>query len=265
MESSISRKCFYKNGKKLKLKEPKKEWLEKTNRKKDTLTSLIEIQSTSVITLTKGSLISKVKSRIKPNTISKNVTAVWASVSVVFIFSFLITLMVTPQKAKPQDTTRYAIYSSRPLVLSQSTTTIYSKDSRAQKINEVFKMFNCPLEGMGDVFVYEADKNNIPWWLVASIAFQESSCGKNTPKVNGMETYNAWGWAVYGDITFSFDNWARGIETVSKYLSTKFFSKGITNTCEIMKTYTPPSDGSWCEGVNHFADIIKNYKSPESN
>ena len=97
-------------------------------------------------------------------------------------------------KAKPQDTRRYSIYSSKPLTLQTATTSIYSKDSRAQKINAVYKKYNCPLEGMGDVLVYEADKNNIPWWLVAAVSFQESGCGKVTPKVGGKESYNAWGW-----------------------------------------------------------------------
>jgi hypothetical protein len=265
MESTISRKCFYKNGKKLKIIEPKQEWLDKLNQKKDCLTTLFETQTTTTLTSDKESIFSKVKSKLifKPGIINSRVTTIWASISVVFIFTFLITLMLTPQKARPVDTTRYAIYSSKPLVLEQSTTTIYSKDSRAQKLNEVFRMFKCPLEGMGDAFVYEADKNNIPWWLTASVAFQESSCGKNTPKVDGIETYNAWGWAVYGGNAFSFDSYARGIETVSKYFSTRFFKQGITDTCEIMKIYTPPSNGSWCEGVNHFAEIIRDYKTPE--
>jgi len=265
MESQISKKFFYKNGKKLKIKEPKQEWLDKFEHKKDSLSSLVEVETTTTLTPIKESLLSKIKSRVKPNLTGAKITTVWASLSVVFIFTFLTTLMLTPQKAKPNDTTRYSIYSSNPLVLQQSAINIYSRDSRAQKINEVFKMFNCPLEGMGDVFVYEADKNNIPWWLAASVAFQESSCGKNTPKVDGMETYNAWGWAVYGGMAFSFDNWVRGIETVSRYFSKYFISQGITDPCEIMKIYTPPSSGSWCEGVNHFAEIIRDYKTPEEN
>lgn len=205
----------------------------------------------------------KVKNKfisIKSTNVSSKITTVWASASVIAVAITLTTIMITPKKAKPQDTTRYSIYSSKPLVLEQSTYNIYSKDSRANRINEVFKMYNCPLEGLGETIVSEADKNNIPWWLVAAVSFQESGCGKNTPKVAGGETYNAWGWGVYGDITWSFDNWARGIETVSEYFSKKFYSQGTTDLCEIMKTYTPPSDGSWCQGVQHFADLIQSYQ-----
>lgn len=269
MAPAHSKKYFYKDGKKIVLKASKFDLLKIKEKKDDLITSLFDIPSVSSIQIKKDSVLTKIKSNLKTkikhghnlSRVRKSVTGVWASLSVIAVFSFLTSLMITPRKAKPQDTTRYAIYSSKPLTIQPVTTTIYSKDSRAQKINEVFKIYNCPLEGMGDVFVYEADRNNIPWWLVAAVSFQESSCGKNTPKVNGIESYNAWGWAVYGDSMFSFDNWARGIETVSKYFRTRFFSQGITDTCEIMRIYTPPSEGSWCEGVNHFSDIIKDFKT----
>jgi hypothetical protein len=157
---------------------------------------------------------------------------------------------------------KYSIFSSKPLTLVQATQEVDSRDSRAEKINEVFKSYNCPLEGLGEVFVREADKNDIPWWLVASVAFQESSCGKNTPKSDGNETYNAWGWGVYGGGAHAFDNWARGIEVVSEYFRDKFYSKGITSLCDIMKVYTPPSNGSWCRGVEEFSNVIQTYQTP---
>jgi hypothetical protein len=186
----------------------------------------------------------------------------WISASVT-VFPLIATVyMMLPPKLRVPSINRYFAYTAKPLRMDETSSDVYIRDSRSQRINEIFKYYKCPLEGMGEVFVHEADKNNIPWWLVASIAFQESTCGKFTPKVQGQETYNAWGWAVYGDNVQGFDNWARGVETVSKYMSTRFFSKGITDTCDIMKVYTPPSNGSWCKGVDYFGDIIQNYKSP---
>ncbi len=276
MNKSSSHKCFYKNGKKV-LKKKDINFLIKSSA--ETINSLIDTGekfSISTVSSTKKSILSsfkflnkkaypnKNKSKIHLKDVRSGLTNLWASISVIVIFAFLSSLMLMPHKAKPLDTRRYAIYSSKPLTLQTSSTYIYSKDSRAQRINEVFKMYNCPLEGLGDVFVYEADKNNIPWWLVASVSFQESGCGKKTPKVGGVESYNAWGWGVYGGMAFSFDNWVRGIETVSKYFNEKFYSKGIEDTCEIMKIYTPPSNGSWCEGVNHFGELIQNYETPNN-
>jgi hypothetical protein len=273
MNKSSSIKCFYKNGKKI-LKDKGKKLPSKMP--DETVKSLfIEQEKFSIASISEEKtnkkiflktiptrVFSKIKKKIHLKNLRAGVTGIWASASVVLIFGFLISIMLTPKSAKPQDTKRYAIYSSRPLTLQPSTNAIYSKDSRAQKINEVYKKYNCPLEGLGDVMVYEADKNNIPWWLVAAVSFQESSCGKRSPKVSGIESYNAWGWGVYGGSVFSFDNWVRGIETVSKYFNDKFYSKGVEDTCVIMRTYTPPSNGSWCEGVNHFRDVILNYESP---
>lgn len=267
MAKSSNNKCFYKNGKKI-LKNKKDKISEVVS---DNLVSSIASndskQSVSTISSIKNNklkfnLSSKITPKVHLKNVKNGIAGVWASASVALIFGFLIFLMVSPKNAKPQDTKKYAIYSSRPLTLQPSTNAIYAKDSRAQRINEVYKKYNCPLEGLGDIMVYEADKNEIPWWLVAAVSFQESSCGKKSPKVGGVESYNAWGWGVYGGIVFSFDNWARGIETVSKYFSEKFYSQGVEDTCEIMKTYTPPSNGSWCEGVNHFRDVIVNYETP---
>lgn len=269
--------CFYKNGKKtLKRKVASSYDREEINSLSSTLINenkfsiandFDDNKNTKKSVLSKlktksKKIFKKIRSNVDKSNVKAGVTGVWASFSIVAIFAFVTSIMTIPQKAVPENTTKYSIYSSKPLTIKTTTASIYSKDSRAQKINSVYRIYNCPLEGMGDVMVYEADKNNIPWWLVAAISFQESGCGKRTPKTNGVESYNAWGWGVYGDYVFSFDNWVRGIETVSKYLSDKFYSKGIIDTCEIMKTYTPPSKGSWCEGVNHFGDVIQNYETP---
>lgn len=182
------------------------------------------------------------------------IAAIVLTVSTSFVFIPPTNTHITSNK--------YNIFASKPLDMEKSTYTINLKDSRAQKINEILKAYNCPLEGMGETIVDAADANGIPWWLVASISFQESSCGKKTPKVDGQESYNAWGWAIYGDNVHTFDNWARGIEVVSKYLGDNFYKKGTTNVCDIMKIYTPPSNGSWCQGVTYYGDEIQNYKTP---
>jgi hypothetical protein len=233
---------FNKNGKVLKP-------ILTNNKINNTVTSIFSESVTEIIPYKKRSLLTSLNPSIMYGVI----------VALVSVSSFAF---LSSRVSQTQPSDKYYIYSSKPLTVEQATSRVEIKDSRAQKINEIFKYYKCPLEGMGEVFVNEADANNIPWYLVASVAFQESSCGKNTPKVNGEESFNAWGWAVYGDKTHRFDNWARGIEIVSKYFASRFFSQGITDTCVIMKTYTPPSNGSWCNGVNEFSDLIKNYQTP---
>jgi hypothetical protein len=156
---------------------------------------------------------------------------------------------------------KYNLFAAQPLELETTTTFLYGMDSRAKKIDGVFKAYNCPMTGTGEYIVEQADKNGIPYWLVASIAFQESICGKYTPEKAGVESYNSWGWAVYGDSTKFFKSYEHGIKVVSEYLGNRFFKRGITDTCDIMKVYTPPSNGSWCRGVNYFGEKIQNYGS----
>jgi len=189
-----------------------------------------------------------------------------------------IVFLITNNHSATGRSPKYSIFSSKPLTTLVASANLFGGDTRAARLDKILEAYNCPLAGHGKTFVKEADKNGIPHWLVASIAFQESSCGKVTPqvKITGQEdvtnpedlkfeeSYNAWGWGVWGKNVKKFDGWEEGIKSVSKYLGDSFYSKGVTNTCEIMKTYTPHSDGSWCQGVNYFGEMIQNYTSPKN-
>ncbi len=260
MEIQKKHAFFLKNGKELKNKV-----ISCFHNNKESINSLFD--QTETVFIKKESLktnaiykiqtaYAKVSKHFKP-------THYWMVSSLGVFIAVTFMFLIFPWKVHPVQKDKYSIYASTPLTLKDMDYSIYTRDSRAQKINAVFKKYKCPMEGLGDVFVYEADKYNIPWWLVASVSFQESGCGKKTPEVSGLESYNAWGWAVYGSNVQTFDNWVRGIETVSEYMSEKFFKKGITDTCEIMKVYTPPSQGSWCEGVSYFGQEIQNYTSAD--
>ena len=185
-----------------------------------------------------------------------------------FFFIFLVAIIVgiIDYQTKNQTPTRlninkYNIYTAEPLVLGSSSVSLHGMDSRAKKIEGVFRAYNCPMAGTGQYIVDQADKNGIPYWLVPSIAFQESLCGKITPEKDGVESYNAWGWAIYGSSSKYFNNYEHGIKVLSEYLSKRFFKQGITDTCDIMRIYTPPSNGSWCKGVNYFGEKIQNFGS----
>lgn len=186
--------------------------------------------------------------------------AIWFGTLMLTVLLLITVLLFTSNTTGPSQ--KYSLYSSRPLILGAMTGETGIGDPRAEKIDKVYERYNCPMEGLGESFVQAADENNIPYWVVAAISFQESSCGKNIPIVEDKPSYNAWGWAVYGDNVKTFDSWEHGISVVSKYMSDRFFSQGITDLCEIMRTYTPPSQGSWCAGVGYFKDAIDEYQTP---
>ena len=155
-----------------------------------------------------------------------------------------------------------SVFGAKTLTLPESQFETVQADSRAIRIEKVFEKFKCPLAGNGVFIVEEADEHGIPYWLVPAVSFQESGCGKKTPEPASVtESYNAWGYGVWGQNAKTFDDWGAGISAVSKYFGVNFFSKGITDPCEIMRIYTPSSKGSWCEGVKYFADLIENFES----
>ncbi len=183
------------------------------------------------------------------------------SLGVNVALTIAIVFLLTNQAKTTHDYNRYSIFSSRPLTSLSVSSNLFGGDPKVASLEKVFERYNCPLKGYGKVFVREAEKNDIPYWIVASIAFQESGCGKVTPKTEtGEESYNAWGWGVWGKHVKTFNGWEDGIATVSKYLADNFFSRGITDPCDIMRVYTPPSDGSWCRGVKYFGNIIQEAK-----
>ncbi|KKU49497.1 MAG: hypothetical protein UX73_C0035G0005 [candidate division WWE3 bacterium GW2011_GWC1_47_10] len=186
----------------------------------------------------------------------------WYLSSLAATFAVVVLLVVQISNPKLAETERYTIFAAKPLVLGTTAEVVNAADARPAKIDQFFRQHGCPLYGLGHIFVDEADRNNIPFWFVAAIAFQESSCGKLTPEVKSVESFNAWGWGVYGDNVRMFENWEHGVRVVSKYLADQFFSQGVTEPCEIMKVYTPPSTGSWCSGVEYFRNEIENYKTP---
>lgn len=156
---------------------------------------------------------------------------------------------------------KYNVFTANPLDIESTTTYLHGMDARAKKVDGVFKAYGCPMIGTGEYIVEQADKNGIPYWLVASVAFQESLCGKYTPEKNGVESYNSWGWGVYGTNAKFFKSYEHGIKVVSEYFANRFYKKGIKETCDIMRIYTPPSNGSWCKGVNYFGEKIQNFGS----
>ena len=145
-------------------------------------------------------------------------------------------------------------------------------DHRAIKINKFFNSYGSPLAGHGDKFVKEADKNNIEWKLVASIAHCESTGGKVTPQFGGKETYNAWGWAVYDNNSttktvnrYDMKSWDNGIETVSAGMKS-YYAKGLTTPEQIVTRYTPasvrkgggnPANAPWTKCILYTYDKIE--------
>lgn len=128
-------------------------------------------------------------------------------------------------------------------------------DSRVRILREFLEKYNSPLVPFAGTFVETADKYSLDWKLVAAISGVESTFGHQIP----YESFNGWGWGIYGDNMIRFSSWNQGIETVSEGLRTNYINKwGARNVYEIGRFYA--SSPTWAQRVEYFMNKIEEFE-----
>jgi hypothetical protein len=148
------------------------------------------------------------------------------------------------------NTVAYAALPTSQNILSANIT---QGDGRTEKIRQFLAMYNSPLEPYAADIVKAADEYGLDYRLIPSIAMQESGLCKTIP----YNSYNCWGFGVYGKTAMHFNGYQEGIYTVTKTLATKYKDRGLVTPDQIMTMYTPSSNGSWAFGVNHFMNQLQ--------
>lgn len=124
--------------------------------------------------------------------------------------------------------------------------------SRVKTLKAYLETQGSPMAENAEDFVSEAQKYNLDWRFVAAIAGLESSFGKAIPQ----NSYNAWGWGVYGDNVIRFASWKEGIQTISQGLREKYMDKwGKQNVYEIGSVYA--ASPTWAVRVEKFMGNIQ--------
>ena len=127
-------------------------------------------------------------------------------------------------------------------------------DSRVKILGNFLKQYNSPLTPYASEFVAMADKYNLDWKLVAAISGVESTFGKEIPN----NSYNAWGWGVYGDNVTYFKSWADGIDTISQGLREKYMNQwGGEDIYQIGAIYA--SSSAWPGHVEYYLNQIQDF------
>jgi hypothetical protein len=141
-------------------------------------------------------------------------------------------------------------------VLGAFYSDVLEKDGRSLIIQNYLSSHHCPLkpyEKYADIFVKVADENRLDFRLLPAIAMQESTCCKNIPE----DSFNCWGYGIYGSKITYFNSYDEAISVVGKTLSKKYANKGLNEVDEIMKRYTPGSNGSWAANILQFMYDMK--------
>ncbi len=128
-------------------------------------------------------------------------------------------------------------------------------DNRAKILESYLNQTKSPLAPYAKDFVKSADKYNLDWKLVAAISGLESSFGQHIP----YNSYNGWGWGVYGDNVIRFKSWDEGIEVISKGLRERYLRERMESDPYIIgPTYA--SSPTWAQRVSFFMASIEAYK-----
>ncbi len=159
-------------------------------------------------------------------------------------------LLINNSKVYAQE---FAVGSSAALFNSDN---LKISDSRGRILKKFLEEFNSPLAPFAETFVENADKYNLDWKLVAAISGVESTFGQQIPN----NSFNGWGWGIYGDNVIRFSSWEEGIQTVSEGLRTKYINQWkAKDIYEIGKMYA--ASPTWAVRVGYFMDKIEEYKN----
>ena len=150
----------------------------------------------------------------------------------------------------PNRSVAFAALPSAENVLSDS---IIFNDARIEIVKQFFAKYKSPLEPFASNVVEQADKYGLDFRLIPSIAMQESNLCKKII----TDSYNCWGFGIYGKKVTRFEDYPEAIETITRTLAQNYIAGGLTTPEQIMKKYTPSSNGSWAFGVSHFMSQLQ--------
>lgn len=144
-------------------------------------------------------------------------------------------------------------HSASPFVMGVFSTDTELADGRVANLKQFFRKYHSPLYDHAELIVKTSDEYKFDYRLLPAISMQESGACKYIPN----DSYNCWGWGIYGNTVTRFESYEEGIKTVAKGLKKYYLDKGMITASQIMAKYTPSSNGSWEHGVNVFLKMLE--------
>lgn len=133
-------------------------------------------------------------------------------------------------------------------------------DKRIIILKEYLNKYNSPLVDSAETFVKSADIYQIDWRLLVAISGVESTFGHEIP----YNSYNAWGWGIYGDNMVYFKSFDEGIETISKALRENYINSWkASNIYELGRYYA--ASPTWAQRVDSLMNKIEKFAQQKSS
>lgn len=173
-----------------------------------------------------------------------------------FTFSLLFLIyLLTPQKITLKSN-QYRLYQALPINQMQISDNVIRTDARNLIVESFFKDHQSILNNFAQTFISVADFYHLDFRLLPAITMQESNGAKKFPE----NSYNPFGYGIYGSKKVHFDSFEDAIETVGKALREDYLNEGLHTPEQIMTKYTPPSllkGGAWAKGVTQFMEELR--------
>ena len=171
-----------------------------------------------------------------------------------FLISLIITLLLYRANSPTLAQRESVAYAALPTTQNIFSGTITQEDGRVVRIYQFLTKYHSPLAPYAQDLVAAADQYGLDFRLLTAIAMQESNVCKKIP----VDSYNCWGFGIYGKKVTRFSDYKEGIYTVTKTLANKYKrDKGLVTPEQIVTMYTPSNDGSWAFSVNHFMKAME--------
>jgi hypothetical protein len=193
---------------------------------------------------------------VKPLTSIWFVAAWFSAATTALIFAITFSFFISHTRLIKPVAQNLPVYAALPESTNYISDEIQHADGRAKIIEDFFKGYKAPLSGQGEAFIKIADKYQLDYRLLPAIAMQESNGGKRVIK----DSFNPFGYGIYGNLVIRFNSWEEAIERVGRALREDYLNKGLKNPTQIMAKYTPPSlakEGAWAKGVNTFMEELR--------
>ncbi len=172
------------------------------------------------------------------------------------IFAVLLLFYISNAQIVKVSGQSFSLYASLPKDTPIQTLQISSQDARPKIIEDFFNGYKSPLSAYSKKFVEVSDFYKLDWRLLPAISMQESKGGQIT--INN--SFNAFGYGIYGNLVTKFTSWEDGIDRVGRALRTDYLNVGLKTPEQIMAKYTPPSlakGGPWAKGVSSFMEELR--------
>lgn len=151
----------------------------------------------------------------------------------------------------PEESVAYAALPTNQQSFEEE---IQEENAKVEIVRQFFAKYNSPLEPFASHIVNTADKYELDYRLLPAIAMQESNLCRRAPQ----DSYNCWGYGIYGGKVLRFNDYPHAIETITKVLATKYKDvHGLNTPEEIVTRYTPSDNGKWVNAVTHFMDQLQ--------